>query len=70
MQCVQLTGTIQDGGGGARSISQLIIMQNVMHRVKFENKSGDLDAEDSDGSDNEILPRDSFEVMGGSDTGG
>jgi hypothetical protein len=67
---VLLTGTLQDGGGGARSLSQLTIMQSIMHRIKFEKKSDGSDSNDSDGSDKEILPCDSFEVMGGSDTGG
>jgi hypothetical protein len=45
-------------------------MQTIMHRIKFEKKSDGSDSNDSDGSDKEILPCDSFEVMGGSDTGG
>jgi hypothetical protein len=48
----------------------LTIMQNIMHRIKFENQSDGSDPNDSDGSDQELLPCDSFEVMGGSDTGG
>jgi hypothetical protein len=59
-----------EDGGGTRSLSQLTIMANIMHRIKFENKSDDSDPNDSDDSDKEALPCDSFEVMGGSDTGG
>ena len=41
-----------------------------MHRIKFEKKLDESDPNDSDDSDKEELPCDSFEVMGGSDTGG
>ena len=67
-----MTDALQDGGG-ARSLSQLTIMNNIMHGIKFEKKSDDSDpndSDDSDGADEEVLPCDSFDVMGGSDTGG
>jgi hypothetical protein len=60
-----------EDGGGARGLSQLTIMQNIMHRIKFFEKESDgSDPNDSDGSDQDLLPCNSFEVMGGSDTGG
>lgn len=64
---MQLT---DEDGGGARSLSQLTMMANIIHRIKFEKASDDSDPNDSDDSDKEVFPCDSFEVMGGSDTGG
>ncbi|KIM23100.1 hypothetical protein M408DRAFT_332561 [Serendipita vermifera MAFF 305830] len=49
-------------GGGPRCFSQLMIMENIMHRLMWDIKPTE--------SDKTLLPCDYFDLIGGSDTGG
>ena len=56
-----LTPRIIDGGE-ARAFSQLIIMQSIMHRLKWDKYSNE--------PNKVMLPCEHFDLMGGSGTGG
>ncbi|PVG02351.1 hypothetical protein CPB86DRAFT_725334 [Serendipita vermifera] len=49
-------------GGGSRAFSQLEILRNIMHRLRFDLNRGD--------PDRIMRPCEYFDIMGGSDTGG
>jgi hypothetical protein len=51
-----------DGGGGARTFSQLRIIGQIMHQLNFERYPNE--------PNKIILPCDHFDLMGGSGTGG
>jgi hypothetical protein len=49
-------------GSGLRSISQLEVLRNIMHRIQWNTNPED--------PEKVILPCDYFDLMGGTDTGG
>lgn len=46
-------------GGGIRGLSELVVLEEIMNRIKH-----DLD------SDEDLLPADFFDLIGGTSTGG
>jgi len=55
------TDTHAPDGGGARSLSQLKIMDTLIHRIRCDRYPNELDKV--------VLPCECFDLMGGSDTG-
>lgn len=51
-----------EDGGGARALSQVKIMENIMHRIQCDMNPDDPNTE--------IQPHRCFDLIGGSDTGG
>lgn len=48
--------------GGIRALSQLKVMENIIHRIQYDRLPNE--------PDNEVLPCECFDAMAGSDTGG